>query len=128
MNSEIYNPVLADALFFASIVIYYTDLEFKQDEEDNYIDYLIKIYDYLESEAMIGFIMNTIPKEERESILTYFETFIQKQERYNLSSKGLIENLVKLLPTLLENMGDLIEQVKNDEDIKKLYELSNNIK
>lgn len=122
LNEPIINQPKLDALLNIFIVINYTDIEIENRDIDN----LLRVYDYLEYNGIIDAILQKIPKVELDALIGYVKDTVEDFNRYKVSDAGTMESLVANLPTLMESINVLKEELK-DEDLEVARTLYNKL-
>lgn len=122
LNEPIINQPKLDALLNIFIVINYTDIEIENRDIDN----LLRVYDYLEYNGIIDVILQKIPKVELDALIGYVKDTVEDFNRYKVSGAGTMESLVANLPTLMESINVLKEELK-DEDLEVARTLYNKL-
>lgn len=110
LNEPIINQPKLDALLNIFIIINYTDIEIENREIDN----LLEVYDYLEYNGIIDAVLQKIPKVELDALIGYVKDTIEDFNKYKVSGAGTMESLVANLPTLMESINVLKEELKDE--------------
>lgn len=114
IESGFVNRIKLDAFFSVFLVLNYTDIEIENEKRDE--DSLMEIYDFLESNGFVQFIINAIPKEEIKFLEDSLEKTINDLMVFRCSTAGAIENLVLNLPKTMEEL----QKVLKDFDFNSL--------
>lgn len=110
-EGNIYNSIKLDMHFHLNLVYMYTNLSFtdKQREDES------KLYDTLLSNGVIDKVIELIPEEEYSSLLSYIDTTMNDNLKYNNSVAGTIRELIDNLPAQAEQMNEIIENFDKDK-------------
>ena len=103
MEDGIYNAGLLDAYFNTFIVMYYTDLEFTDEQKQDIL------------------VCNVIPQVELEDLTSYLNEQKSYNMTYKTSASYLIGQFIDALPSQMEKVGDII----NNFDPNKYAEVVN---
>lgn len=117
IEDGIYNAGLLDAYFNTFIVMYYTDLEFTDEQKQD----ILGLFDMFEGNGIIDAVCNVIPQVELEDLTSY----LNEQKNYNMTYKTsasyLIGQFIDALPSQMEKVSDII----NNFDPQKYAEVVN---
>ena len=102
------NPVKLNVFLHLEIIFNYTNISFTDKQKED----LVKLYDILESNDIINFIISAIPQIEYNSIKEHAFDMSAKYERYSNSLGKVISNLIDFSKAISEN----IEEVTQDEE------------
>ena len=107
--------ILLDAYFGLYTVMYYTDLEFTDEEKSE----PLKLYDILESNGIIDEVFNYIPIVERDQLQNCLDSTIEKIIPYKNSLAYSFNNLINNFGGLLSNLNEydvknIMEQIQNN--------------
>lgn len=111
-----YNPLYTDMYFHLFLVYAYTNITFteKQKEKEE------ELYDVLHSSGLLGKILECIPQEEYDYLLSYLEESLEKKEYYASSFVGGLLKFIEELPKKTTEAGE-IAQGFNPEDFKEVF-------
>lgn len=116
----IYNPLKIEMYFHLYLVYLYTNINFtdaqKKDEE--------KLYDILESNNIIDYVVDNIPEEEYNTLYNLLFEIRENYAQYNSSFSGILKTLIQELPEQAQKAQDIItkfnpEQFQNVVDFAK---------
>ena len=116
LGGTIQNTMAFESYLDLFIIMNYTNIDFSE-----YEDYGV-LYDILESNDIINFILSAIPQIEYNSIKEHAFDMSAKYERYSNSLGKVISNLIDFSKAISEN----IEEVTQDEE--KMQSLKFNTK
>lgn len=101
----IYNELKLDMYFHLYLVFMYTNLSFtdkqRLDEE--------KIYDHLKSSGILDQVLENIPSNEYNTLLTFEEELVKTYTEYNCSIVSLVQSLIHDLPAQAEAANQIVE-------------------
>lgn len=104
LEDNIYNAGLLDAYFNTFIVMYYTDLEFTDEQKQD----ILGLFDIFESNGFIDAVCNVIPQIELEDLTS----FLNEQKNYNMTYKTstacLVNQFINELPDQMNKVGEII--------------------
>ena len=104
LEDNVYNAGLLDAYFNTFIVMYYTDLEFTDEQKQD----ILSLFDVFESNGIIDAVCNVIPQIELEDLTS----FLNEQKNYNMTYKTsasyLIGQFINELPSQMDKVGEII--------------------
>ena len=101
---------MLEALFYVYTIMYYTDLEFTDEQKQNPLN----IYDILITNNTLDAILAAIPKDEFVDLMEYFE----KQKELNLKYQT---SFVYIINSFLNKVNDLTKNL-NDKDVEAIIE------
>ena len=89
-EEDIYNPLKLDMYFHLYLIYMYTNINFtdKQREDES------KLFDTLESNGIIDTVVEAIPEEEYNNLLSLMNETMERKTTYKLSVSGLIQNYI----------------------------------
>ena len=111
MVNNMYDEALIEAYFYTYMVMYYTDLEFTDEEKAE----PLKIYDLLESNNVFEAIFNEIPEYEYDDVFQYLTQQIDINIRYQTSLSFTITQFLNQISEATKNL--------NTKDWEKLAEI-----
>lgn len=92
------SPIILDMYFHLFIVYMYTNISFTDKQKEN--EY--KIYDSLKSNGILDKILEAVPENEYNDLITFLAEELELKERYDLSISGLISKVINDLPANAE--------------------------
>ena len=92
------SPIILDMYFHLFIVYMYTNISFTDKQKEN--EY--KIYDSLKSNGILDKILEAVPENEYNDLITFLAEELELKERYDLSISGLISRIINDLPANAE--------------------------
>jgi len=99
------SPIILDMYFHLFIVYMYTNISFTDKQKEN--EY--KIYDSLKSNGLLDKILEAIPENEYNDLITFLSEELELKERYDLSISGLISKVINDLPTNAEAAMKIVD-------------------
>ena len=105
-DEGIYNPLILDMYFHLFIVYMYTNISFTDKQKEN--EY--KIYDTLKSTNLIDKILEAIPENEYNDLITFLAEELEIREKYDLSISAILAKFINDLP---ENADAALNIVNN---------------
>lgn len=111
-----YNPLYVDMYFHLFLVYAYTNIAFtdKQKEKEE------ELYDILYSSGILNTILENIPQEEYNYLLSYLEESLEKKEYYATSFIGGLLKFINDLPKKTTEAGEIVQGF-NPEDFKEVF-------
>lgn len=116
-DEGIYNPILIDAYFYTYIVMFYTDIEFSDEDKEN----VLTTYDKLKQDNLLDKIVNEIPEDEWKEIYDYMTQLEEVNLTYRRTVIYAINSIIQSLPGLIEETKDIL----NNFDPSKFQEVIN---
>lgn len=105
LDEGIYNEVLLTAHFHVYVIMFYTDLEFTDEEKQNVLD----LFDLMDSENLIGSVIELIPKDEFSELVELLKVQQNNNVTYKQSTAYLISEFINVLPQQMEKVGEIID-------------------
>lgn len=99
------SPIILDMYFHLFIVYMYTNISFTDKQKEN--EY--KIYDGLKSNGLLDKILENIPENEYNDLITFLSEELELKERYDLSVSGLISKVINDLPANAEAAMKIVD-------------------
>lgn len=115
----IYNPVKVQLYFELYVVYMYSNISFTDKQKENEP----KLYDTLASNGIIAAILELIPDEEYNELMTYMKELIQVKTTFNNSAAGLVNQVLVDLPKNAEKAAEVLNSF-NVEDYKEVIEFA----
>lgn len=116
-DEGIYNPILIDAYFYTYIVMFYTDIDFSDEDKEN----VLATYDKLKQDDLLDKIVNEIPEDEWKEIYDYMTQLEEVNLTYRRTAIYAINSIIQSLPGLIEETKDIL----NNFDPSKFQEVIN---
>lgn len=120
-ENGIYNPVKVQLYFELYVVYMYSNISFTDKQKENEP----KLYDTLASNGIIAAILELIPDEEYNELMTYMKELIQVKTTFNNSAAGLVNQVLVDLPKNAEKAAEVLNSF-NIEDYKEVIEFAKN--
>lgn len=105
------NPIQRDVLTKFYIIDYYTNINFTEKQRED----IQKTYDLLEINDIINKVMNAIPSNEIDNIMSWIFVCSQNYENYRNSVRGLLEDVTQKYANTELDIEKLVEQIKDPE-------------
>lgn len=104
LEDGVYNEGLLTAYFNTYIVMFYTDLEFTDEQKQN----ILEIYDILESNDIISKVNNAIPKVEFDDLVDLLSSQQKNNMEFKQSAAYLIGQFINALPEQMEKVAEIV--------------------
>ena len=104
IGDGMYNDGLLTAYFHVYVVMFYTDLEFTDEEKHD----ILTLFDLMDSENLIGSVIELIPKEEAEDLIELLNKEQMNNVTYKQSAAYLIGQFINMLPSQMEKVGEIV--------------------
>ena len=101
----LHNPLILDMYFHLFIVYMYTNISFTDKQKEN--EY--KVYDTLKSNGLLDKILEAIPENEYNDLITFLAEELELKEKYDLSVSGLISRAINDLPANAEAAMKIVD-------------------
>ena len=115
----VYNPVKIQLYFELYVVYMYSNISFTDKQKENEP----KLYDTLSSNGIIDSILELIPNEEYNELMSYMEDLIEAKTAFNNSAAGLVDQLLVTMPKNAEKAAEVLNSF-NVEDYKEVIEFA----
>ena len=115
----IYNPVKVQLYFELYMVYMYSNISFTDKQKENET----KLYDTLASNGIIASILELIPDEEYNELMSYMKELIQVKTTFNNSAAGLVNQLLVTMPQNVEKAAEILNNF-NINDYKEVIEFA----
>ena len=102
-EGDLYNPLILDMYLHLYMVYLYTNITFTEKQKEDEV----KLYNTLQSNGLIDMVLEKIPEDEYNLILTYSERIIKDRTKYKTSAAGIIKNAIDSLPTQMERAANI---------------------
>ena len=104
LEDGVYNEGLLTAYFHTYLVMFYTDLEFTDEEKQD----ILSIYDILETNGIIEKVCNAIPKVEFDDLVDLLNGQQKNNIEFKQSAAYLIGQFINMLPEQMEKVADIV--------------------
>ena len=119
MVNNMYDEALIEAYFYTYMLIYYTDLEFTDEQKAE----PLKIYDLIESNGILEEFLNAVPEDEFHDLFQYLKEQKEINMTYQTSLSFTInqflnqffETAKNLNPKDWEKISEIVKQKLNEE-------------
>lgn len=102
-EGDLYNPLILDMYLHLYMVYLYTNITFTEKQKEDEV----KLYNTLQSNGLIDMVLEKIPEDEYNLILTYSERIIKDRTKYKTSTAGIIKNVIDSLPAQMERAANI---------------------
>lgn len=102
-EGDLYNPLILDMYLHLYMVYLYTNITFTEKQKEDEV----KLYNTLQSNGLIDMVLEKIPEDEYNLILTYSERIIKDRTKYKTSTAGIIKNAIDSLPAQMERAANI---------------------
>ena len=104
LEDGVYNEGLLTAYFNTYIVMFYTDIEFTDEQKQN----IPALFDVLNTNTIIGMVCSAIPKEEFDDLLDLLNEQRQSNVIFKQSAAYLIGQFINALPEQMEKVSEIV--------------------
>lgn len=105
------SPIILDMYFHLFIVYMYTNISFTDKQKEN--EY--KIYDSLKSNGILDKVLEAVPENEYNDLITFLAEELELKERYDLSVSGLISRVINDLPANAEAAMEIVNNFDKEK-------------
>lgn len=103
-DEGVYNDGLLTAYFHVYVIMFYTDLEFTDEEKQN----VLTLFDLMESEELISSVIELIPRDEFSELAEMLNVQQTNNTIYKQSAAYLIGQFIDMLPSQMEKVGEIV--------------------
>ena len=119
-EEHIYNPIKLEMYFNLFLVFMYTNINFTDKQKED----VYKLYDILESNGIINQVIELIPEDEYNELISNMNSIIEKRIKAKSSITNFLNNFITDLPKQNAAMQDILnnfnpEQYQNVIDFAK---------
>lgn len=118
-ENRFYNPGKIDMFFALKVIEYYTNISITDKQKENYI----KLYDDFMSSGLYNVIFKQIAEEDVGYVYTLMKETIEQIYKYQNSAYGILDSLNNDYNNLNLDIGKLVGQLQNKEDIELLNQV-----
>lgn len=111
-----FSPLRVEVYFAIAVCRWYAGMTFTEEDMVN----VAQVYDALDTNDLLGDIMDAIPDDELAFIRGLVEETIADIARYNTSAAGIIQSMSNNATGLDEQISSILEQIKNGEGLEQL--------
>ena len=119
-DNAFYNPCRLDIFELIQIILTYTNINLTQKQNED----ISKLYDLFVSSGFANAVKQLIPDEEITYIHTAIDATIKEIYRYRDSVMGIMEQVTTDQRITEDRLNEVIEQIKNSEEIKDLKKMT----
>ena len=101
----IYNEMKLEIYFNLYIVFLYTNLEFSEEEKADEMT----LYDELESQNIFLRVVNAIPDDEYDLLLSWLQTMKKQYVKYRRSIASLLQTFIQDMPRNAETAAEIMK-------------------
>lgn len=122
-ESGYFSPFKVDLYTHLNIVYLVTDITFSQEDREDEL----ALYDQLESSGLMQMIINALPANYYQSILSFVEETINRIQDYNKTTAAVLNALIQDLPKNAEAAMNFVNSFDPNkyEAVKKFAEAAN---
>lgn len=103
------NPVKVNVFTALGVVEYYTNISFTEKQKED----PVKLYDLIQSNGLLGQILNVIPVEEYGELYRGIQESVDAIYTYRNSVMGILDNVSNDYDNVNVDVNKTIEQIKN---------------
>ena len=115
-----YNPCKVEIFELLEIIFTYTNINITDKQSEN----TLKLYDLLVSSGFAKSVKDMIPTSELDYIHQGVQAVIHEIYRYRDSAMGIMEQITADQKMTEDGLTNMIEEIKNSEEIKRLQDIS----
>ena len=104
LDEGIYNDGLLTAYFHTYVVMFYTDLEFTEEEKQD----VLTLFNLMDSENLIGSVIELIPQSEFGDLLEMLNNQQKNNMIFKQSAAYIIGQFIDALPSQMEKVGEIV--------------------
>lgn len=104
LDEGIYNDGLLTAYFHTYVVMFYTDLEFTDEEKQD----VLTLFNLMDSENLIGSVIELIPQSEFGDLLEMLNNQQKNNMIFKQSAAYVIGQFIDALPSQMEKVGEIV--------------------
>ena len=104
LDEGVYNDGLLTAYFHTYVVMFYTDLEFTDEEKQD----VLTLFNLMDSENLIGSVIELIPQSEFGDLLEMLNNQQKNNMIFKQSATYIIGQFVDALPSQMEKVGEIV--------------------
>lgn len=108
-KDNFYNPAKIEIFFNLQMLYDYTDIVFTIKQRENFI----KMYDVLELNHIFDMVINSIPKEEYETMMNWCDTCAKNLYEFQVSLIGILMNLKETYGENADTIEKFLESTKD---------------
>lgn len=113
-DGNIYHPVKIEGAFYVYVAILYTNITFTEKQKTD----IFKTYDMIMCSGLLNMILQNIPEEEFNTLLTLFKDTLAANEKFMHSFTSIVNQFTEQIAS---KAAQLQEQVK-DIDFNKIQD------
>ncbi len=104
LDEGIYNDGLLTAYFHTYVVMFYTDVEFTEEEKQD----VLTLFNLMDSENLIGSVIELIPQSEFGDLLEMLNNQQKNNMIFKQSAAYIIGQFIDALPSQMEKVGEIV--------------------
>lgn len=104
LDEGVYNDGLLTAYFHTYVVMFYTDLEFTEEEKQD----VLTLFNLMDSENLIGSVIELIPQSEFGDLLEMLNNQQKNNMIFKQSAAYVIGQFIDALPSQMEKVGEIV--------------------
>lgn len=104
LDEGVYNDGLLTAYFHTYVVMFYTDIEFTEEEKQD----VLTLFNLMDSENLIGSVIELIPQSEFGDLLEMLNNQQKNNMIFKQSAAYIIGQFIDALPSQMEKVGEIV--------------------
>ena len=104
LDEGVYNDGLLTAYFHTYVVMFYTDIEFTEEEKQD----VLTLFNLMDSENLIGSVIELIPQSEFGDLLEMLNNQQKNNMIFKQSAAYVIGQFIDALPSQMEKVGEIV--------------------
>lgn len=104
LEDGVYNEGLLTAYFYTYIVMFYSDIEFSDEQKQD----IPSVYDVIETNDIITKVCDAIPKVEFDDLLDLLQDQKKNNTEFKQSTAYLIGQFINALPEQMEKVSEIV--------------------
>jgi hypothetical protein len=104
LDEGVYNDGLLTAYFHTYVVMFYTDLEFTEEEKQD----VLTLFNLMDSENLIGSVIELIPQSEFGDLLEMLNNQQKNNMIFKQSAAYVIGQFIDALPSQMEKVSEIV--------------------
>lgn len=104
LEDGVYNEGLLTAYFYTYIVMFYSDIEFSDEQKQD----IPSVYDVIETNDIITKVCDAIPKVEFDDLLDLLQDQKKNNIEFKQSTAYLIGQFINALPEQMEKVAEIV--------------------
>jgi hypothetical protein len=110
-DGSIYHPVKIEGAFYVYVAILYTNITFTEKQKTD----IFKTYDLIMTSGLLNMILNNIPEEEFNTLLTLFKDTLTANEKYAHSFTSMVNKFADQIASKAAELQDQVKDIDSDK-------------